>query len=188
LEALAGEAGLLLKLLAIGGIGVLAGRSIWTAYSLKDAKGSPFRRALLTTVFVESEGIPVGTDGSEKTGFSSNSSIEGKACEKPERSSGGEDEGEDVGEGGPKLVGETKVCGEGVMGVGGTTVVVVVFEVNIRLGDVGGVGRLATSRENRFEVPTERPLSCRARTRSAMEPPGLTMGPSSWSTTSLDAV
>lgn len=127
----------------------------------------------------------MGADGREKAGFSSSSSIEGKACEKPDKSSWGEDDGEDDGEGGPKLEGDTKVWGEGETGVDGTTVVAVAFEVDIWLGDVGGAGRLATSREKRFDVPTERPLSCRARTRSAMEPPGLTMGPSSWSTASL---
>lgn len=58
------------------------------------------------------------------------------------------------------------------MGVGGTTVEAVEVEVDvaIRVGEVGGIGK------NPFADPTASPLSCSARTRSAMEPPTLLTG------------
>lgn len=89
-------------------------------------------------------------------------------------------DGDEDGDGGPKVVGDTKVWGEGVIGVGGTIAGVIEpdVEVAMRAGEVGGVGRFCTSRENRFPVPTDKPWSCSARTRSAIDPPALYDGPS----------
>ena len=64
----------------------------------------------------EPELFPVGTEGNKRASISSSSSIEGKACWKPAKSkwfNRGEDEAEDVGEGGPKLEAGMRVCGEG---------------------------------------------------------------------------
>jgi hypothetical protein len=130
---------------------------------------------------------------------SSSSSIDGKACEnsvKYEDEVCGDDDGEDVGDGGPRLDRGTKACGDGVVDVefdvdsdagGGKfeeaaeadTDVDARFEFEYRFriasGDTGGVGRLVGgSRENRLLVaPTDRPASWRDRIRSAMLPPDL---------------
>jgi hypothetical protein len=76
-----GEGGRLLKLLLIRVIGVLEGRSMGT---VKVRNGdwvvaAPFcRRSVACGLFKEAP-IPVGTDGREKGGCSSSSSIVGKA-------------------------------------------------------------------------------------------------------------
>ena len=93
------------------------------------AAASPCRESVTKGLFKEAP-IPVGTDGREKGGCSSSSSIVGKACAKPVRSTsfkkgavGGDEEGVEVGDGGPRVEGETKVwveCVEldGVIGRG----------------------------------------------------------------------
>ena len=76
-----GEEGRLFKLLFVGVIGVLEGRSMGT---MKVRNGdwiggaSPCRKSVACGLFKEAP-IPVGTDGREKDGSSSSSSIVGKA-------------------------------------------------------------------------------------------------------------
>lgn len=118
--------------------------------------------------------------------------MEGKACEKPVRSKElgwGEDGGEDEGDGGPSEDGRTKVCVDDVeeMGMGdivdsrdgGGSIAGCGNRLEVEVG--GGLERLGRSREKRFDVAPERPLSCSARSRSAMLPPGLLMVPASGS-------
>lgn len=45
-------------------------------------------------------------------------------------------------------------------------------------GESGTVGLVGSSRENLFVVATDMPASCKDRIRSAIDPPGLRMGPS----------
>ena len=106
----------------------------------------------------DAEAAVFGTEGRLKPGSSSSSSIEGNVCVKPVRSklfSCGDDESD----------GDLKVDE-------GTNVRL----VGSRVGDseLGGAGgRLDTSGEKRLEVVTAEPLSCKARSRSAMVPPDL---------------
>jgi hypothetical protein len=76
-----GEGGRLLKLLFVGVIGVLEGRSIGTVKFRNGnciAAVSLCRISVMCGLFKEAP-IPVGTDGKEKGGRSSSSSIVGKA-------------------------------------------------------------------------------------------------------------
>jgi hypothetical protein len=76
-----GEEGRLLKLLLVGVIGVLEGRSMGTVKVRNGnwvAPTSPCRKSG-TCGFLKEAPIPVGTDGREKGGCSSSSSIVGKA-------------------------------------------------------------------------------------------------------------
>jgi hypothetical protein len=76
-----GEGGRLLKLLFVGVIGVLEGRSMGTVNVRNGnwvAAVSPCRKSVAYGLFKEAP-IPVGTDGREKVGCSSSSSIVGKA-------------------------------------------------------------------------------------------------------------
>ena len=76
-----GEGGRLLKLLFVGVIGVLEGRSMGTVKVRNGnwvAAVSPCRKSVAYGLFKEAP-IPVGTDGREKGGCSSSSSIVGKA-------------------------------------------------------------------------------------------------------------
>lgn len=76
-----GEGGRLLKLLFVGVIGVLEGRSMGTVKVRNGnwvAAVSPCRKSVVYGLFKEAP-IPVGTDGREKGGCSSSSSIVGKA-------------------------------------------------------------------------------------------------------------
>ena len=76
-----GEGGRLLKLLFVGVIGVLEGRSMGTVKVRNGnwvAAASLCRTSVAYGLFKEAP-IPVGTDGKEKGGCSSNSSIVGKA-------------------------------------------------------------------------------------------------------------
>jgi hypothetical protein len=97
--------------------------------------------------------------------------------------------------GGPRAEAGTKSCGDGMedvveYGVDSMDKVGGGEEwlwgekrlVRTESADMGGVGgNEGTSREKRFVVVTDKPLSCKARIRSAIEPPGFTMGPSySW--------
>jgi len=73
-----GEGGRLEKLLLVGVIGVLDGRSIGTVKLRKDVRGDGDGSPLRSTpplVF----GEDVGTEGREKAGCSSSSSIDGNA-------------------------------------------------------------------------------------------------------------
>ena len=86
---------------------------------------------------------------------------------------GGEEEGVEEGEGGPSEEGETKawmewpeVDVEGTMLAGGLNRGVF---WKFR-GEIGGVGRFVCSRT--LVWPSDNPLSCKARSRSAIEPPG----------------
>ena len=79
------------------------------------AAASPCRISVAYGLFKEAP-IPVGTDGRVKGGCSSSSSIVGKARAKPVRSTslkrdvvGGDEEGVEDGDGGPRVEGETKV-------------------------------------------------------------------------------
>jgi len=120
LFGLLGEGGRLAKALLVGVIGVLDGRSMGKV--LNEATGergcSPVRgrggNGGLPDALLLPTG-PVGTDCSVKSGVLSSSSIEGNAWLKPLKSKlllnalfGGEDDGVDEGEGGPRLDGETK--------------------------------------------------------------------------------
>ena len=77
-----GEEGRLLKLLFVGVIGVLEGRSMGTVKARNGNWGtaatSPCRKSVAWGLFKEAP-IPVGTDGREKNGCPSSSSIVGKA-------------------------------------------------------------------------------------------------------------
>lgn len=76
-----GEGGRLLKLLVVGVIGVLEGRSMGTVKVRNGdwaAAASACRKSLAYGLFKEAP-IPVGTDGREKSGCSSSSSMVGKA-------------------------------------------------------------------------------------------------------------
>jgi hypothetical protein len=113
IEGLAGDPGRLMNVLTTGVIGVLDGLSIETAKFLcgDDADDCPLRKSC--GIWLSEAGIlPVGTEGRENAGFSSNSSIEGKACVNSDRLkefSCGEDVGVEDGEGGPREEGGTKV-------------------------------------------------------------------------------
>ena len=128
---LVGEAGRLLKLLTVGVTGVLDGRSMGTVKLLNEVRGdaddSPVQESFATDLLDSLLLGPVGTEGGLKPGSSSSSSIDGNACVKPERSklfSCGDDEGDEDGDGGPKVEGETRVWGDGAddIGVEGTNV------------------------------------------------------------------
>lgn len=102
---------------------------------------------------------------------------------------GGDDGGDEVGDGGPRLDRGTNAWGEGAveLDADGTRFDGTDAEAEDRLelenrfrmvsgdmGDMGGVGGIfVVSRENRFVVLTERPASCKDRIRSAMLPPDL---------------
>ena len=76
-----GEGGRLLKLLFVKVIGVLEGRSMGTVKVRNGnwvGAASPCRISVVYGLFKEAP-IPVGTDGREKGGCSSSSSIVGKA-------------------------------------------------------------------------------------------------------------
>lgn len=103
-----GDTGRLPNVLSVGGIGVLEGRSGGTVKFRKDANGS-FRDGMLGPT-------PVGTDGRVKGGDSSSSSMEGKLFRNSDRlmfEACGEDGGDDDGDGGPKVDGDTKLWGDG---------------------------------------------------------------------------
>ena len=111
-----GEGGRLFRSLFVGVIGVLEGRSMGTVKFRNGnwvAGASPCRKSLECGLF--GAPIPVGTDGREKDGCSSSSSMVGNAWAKPVRSTslksevlGGDEEGVEAGEGGPKVEGGTK--------------------------------------------------------------------------------
>jgi hypothetical protein len=131
--------------LTTGVIGVLDGLSIETAKFLcgDGADGSPLRKSCVG--WLSGAGIfPVGTDGSENAGFSSNSSIEGKACVNSDRLkefSCGEDVGVDDGDGGPREEGGTNVWGEGEEETGAEEVRADGFNEggDSRVGELGGL-------------------------------------------------
>lgn len=103
----------------------------------------------------------------------------------------GEEDGDDVGEGGPKEDGETRACGDGAVDGGrdGAKLELCVTEgdngwVDIRLDIIGGgVEALEVSRGARFVVAIDNPLLCNARIRSFILPPEVVIGPSSGVTT-----
>ena len=120
--------------------------------------------------------ISFGGWGRLNIGSSFNSSMEGKVCEKPVMSRLfiiGEDEGDDDGDGGPKVAGDTMVCWDEVddIGVGGDRVdsnakLADAFnDVERRLGDRGAGATFGKSREMRLTLMSK-PLSCSARMRS----------------------
>ncbi|SRR6266550_4418960 len=160
---LLGDAGRLTNELVTGGMGVLEGRSIGTK-SLIDGTvggGSPANRSRLLPLLLV---IPVGAEGRLNRGFSFNSSIDGNDWENPAMSRffmfsrRGDEEGDDDGDGGPRVEGDTMVCCDEVeeMGVGGdkvdnsARVEDVEDEVDIRLGARGEGGTLDASRDMRF--------------------------------------
>lgn len=102
----------------------------------------------------------------------------------------GDDGGEDAGEGGPNVEGETKECGGsgelGDVGVIGRDCMVGVGGIEEkRLEElVSGVGGPFWT-DCRFVVLIARPLDCRAFTRSTTLPPDLPTRPSSYSTLSV---
>lgn len=66
--------------------------------------------------------------------------MDGNDCAKLVMSSWGEEDGDEEGDGGPKLEGETRVCGDGETdGGAGDTMEALPFTE--RDGDMGGVGR-----------------------------------------------
>lgn len=171
-----GEAGRLAKELVVGVLGVLDGRGPGsterTGKFLKKVASLRVSRVVTGARLVP--GSSTGTEGSCCSSSSSNSSIEGKVWEnsvKLYEDVCGEEAGEDVGDGGPRLDRGTSACGEGV----------VEFEVEAvrfddadadaeeRLGlgkrcrmvsgDIGGVGGILISREMRLVVLTDRPAS-----------------------------
>lgn len=162
-DGLLGDAGRLTNELVIGGMGVLEGRSIGTKSLIDGAEGngsSANRSRLLPLPLV----IPDGTEGRLNRGFSFNSSIDGNDWENPAMSRffmfsrRGDEEGDDDGDGGPRVEGDTMVCWEEVeeMGVGGdkvdnnARVDDVGNEVDIRLGARGEGGIFDASRDMRF--------------------------------------
>ena len=190
-DGLLGEAGRLTNALVIGGMGVLAGRSSGKKSLIEGTLGSGSlakRSRLLPSPLI----IPVGTDGRLNMGFSFNSSIGGNVWENPVMSRffifsrRGEEEGDDDGDGGPNVDGDTMVCCDEVeeMGVGGdkvdnnARVEDAEDEVEIRFGERGEGGKFDESRDMRF-VLTTMPRSCSARTRSWMLGRGLGAGCSS---------
>lgn len=125
-----------------------------------------------------------------------------------DRGSSGEEPVEEEGDGGPSDDVDTNACGEERVeggNVGDATLCDGWAGGEARLekveggglgdkgggrdtarGEVGGaLGETLKSREKRFGTPTERPASCRERIRSAMDPPGLRLGPSVESTPPL---
>jgi hypothetical protein len=104
----------------------------------------------------------------------------------------GDEDDDDVGDGGPRAEAGTKSWGDGMEevveygvdsmdreGVGEERLWEEKRLVRTESGDMGGVGgNEGTSREKRFVELTDKPLSCKARIRSAIEPPGFTIGPS----------
>jgi hypothetical protein len=104
----------------VGVIGVLDGLSVGTVNVLNAADGvvgeSPLRTSLEKDLFESRLFTPAVALGTLNVVLSSNSSMEGKACANSERlkcANCGDEEGEDDGDGGPNVAGETKVCGEG---------------------------------------------------------------------------
>ena len=112
--------------------------------------------------------------------------MEGNVCENSDNvkwDSCGEEDDDEVGEGGPSDDGETRACSDGAEDVGMLTLTPVLSEwlggggspeTEWRLGreaggDMGGVGIFGL--EKRFVAPTLRPASCSKRMRSAIEPP-----------------
>jgi hypothetical protein len=145
-EGFAGDPGRLMNVLTTGVIGVLDGLSIDTAKFLcgGDADGSPLRKSC--AVWLSGAGILlVGTEGREKARFSSNSSMEGKACVNSDRLkefSCGEDVGVEDGEGGPREEGGTKVWGDGAeeAGAEGAREDGFIAGEDSRIGEFGGLG------------------------------------------------
>ena len=207
-----GDAGRLTKELVVGVLGVLdglgpkskgsVGKLLNIPPSLRVSRGGSFDGVVIVVVGCEALPLmlpPVGIDGTICHPLtSSSSSIDGKACENSVRYDDdvcGEEEGEEVGDGGPRLERGTKACGEGAVefdaesgcAVGGAKFDDVEANAEERLeleyrfrmasGDTGGVGNVAVvgrSREKRLLVgTTERPASWRDRMRSAMLPPDL---------------
>jgi hypothetical protein len=193
-----GDAGRLAKELVVGVLGVLdglgpgsngrVGKLLNMPPSLRDGS---FDGGVVVMVIEEREPLalvlpPVGTEGTiSHPPTSSSSSIDGKVCEnsvKYDDEVCGDDDGEDVGDGGPRLDRGTKACGDGVVdvefdddveGSGGTgkegdkfeeaaeadtdmDEAKLEFEYRFRIasGETGGVGRLVGggSRENRLLV------------------------------------
>lgn len=142
---LAGEPGRLMNVLTTGVIGVLDGRSIEIAKFLcgGETDASPLRKP--DDIWPSRVGIlPVGTEGRENAGFSSNSSMDGKACVNSERLkefSCGEDVGVEDGEGGPREEGGTKVWGDGAeeAGAEGANEDNFVEGEDSRVGELGGL-------------------------------------------------
>lgn len=188
-----GEAGRLAKELMVGVLGVLDGRGLGSTERI--GKFLIIVASLrVSRVVGETRLLPgssTGTEGSCSSSSSFNSSIEGKACENSVRlyeDVCGDEGGEDVGDGGPRLDRGTNACGEGavefeaeVEGKGrfdeADADAEERFELEKRFrttsGDIGGVGGILISREKRLVVLTDRPASWRDRIRSAMLPPGL---------------
>jgi len=205
-----GDAGRLAKELEVGVLGVLdglgpgsngsVGKFLNTPPSLRLGSFDGGEVVVVVVPFVVREAFPsVDIDGTiSHPPTSSSSSIDGKACEnsvKYEDEVCGDDEGEDVGDGGPKLDKGTNACGDGVVdvefdvdsagGAGkfdeaaevdtdmeGDNKLELEYRFRIASGDTGGVGKLVGgSRENRLLVAPTRPASWRDRIRSAMLPP-----------------
>lgn len=199
----AGDAGRLTNASMVGGMGVLDGRGAWsigrTGNVFANALGvvaNPFISisssapdALLAREVELPAVAPMGI-------ISSSSSMEGKLCVKSEKfrwDMRGEEDAEEVGEGGPKLEAGTSAWGEdivelavigvartvGLSGVGGDSRVRFWRDIRFAFGRTGsgdmGVG---ISRDNRLVVETARPASCNNRMRSAMLPPDVRIGPS----------
>lgn len=209
--AIDGEAGRLMKAFMVGVIGVLEGRGPGSMDNDgkclnrgEDGISAPFTpfaceiddRWVIPLLPVGSE---TGTDGNLDVN-SSNSSMVGKACENSaivECASGGEDDAEDVGEGGPRLEGGTTAWGDDVVellfdggrterggGGGADTSVGDSLCERMGSGDLSEIGRgvggaTGTSRGLRLDVSTANPASFNFLTRSAMEFPTRLSGPAS---------
>jgi hypothetical protein len=188
-----GEGGRLAKELVVGVFGVLDGRGPGsterTGKFLKIVASLRVSRVVVATRLLP--GSSMGTEGNCSSSSSSNSSIEGKVWENSVRlyeDVCGDEDGEDVGDGGPRLDKGTSACGEGAVEFEVEAEGKVRFddadtdaeerlglEKRFRMvsGDIGGVGGILISREKRLVVLTDRPASWRDRMRSAMLPPGL---------------
>ena len=174
-----GEAGRLLKVSIVGGIGVLEGRGPGSMGSAGKRGG---RNGDLPAL------DPVGTDGSLRPSCSSSSSMEGNDAANSVRvmcDVRGEEPVDEEGEGGPKLEVGTRACGDGaaalakvgdarVAKLGGEGRFCREIRCGLGIGTSGGTtvwGGEITSRERRLLVDTASPPFCSERIRSAMVDP-----------------
>ena len=218
-EMTAGEAGRLIKAFIVGAIGVLEGRGPGSMDNdgkcLKCGEFDGSTPFILLDCAIDDGWVmpllPAGSGTGTKGNLdanSSNSSMDGKACENSAtvvKAGGGEDDPEDVGEGGPRLDGGTMACGDeavelmfdgGIMaggggGGGGDETVGDSLCVRMGSGDLSGVARgeegaAGNSRDVLLEVSMAKPASFNFLTRSAMEDPTCLLGPASTLSSLMD--